>query len=474
MKLSNLLDCEYDIEITSLSFDSKTCVQGSLYFCLVGTNYDGHDFCEQAIQNGAVAIICQKTVHISQNIPVVVVDDTRHYLAVCSSRFYGEPSKKLKLIGITGTNGKTTTSYIIHNILLQNGRKAGLIGTNGVFYDNVSIPPQLTTPDPIDLNRILRDMVDCNIEYVVMEVSAHAISLNKIDGLHFEVVAFTNLSEDHLDYFEDMDAYGIAKAKLFQPYYSKNAVFNIDDKFGQSLYKACTLNKISYGCENPADVFAINLAMSVEGIEYVLNLNDQIEDIKFCMSGRFNMYNTLCAAAVCNMLNIPIKDIRNGIKKLTKVDGRFNIINTTKYGIIIDFAHTEEGLINILCAINEFKKGKLITVFGCGGNRDRDKRAPMGRAATNFSDYVVITSDNPRYESPTDIIEDISSGIIKDNYKIIVDRKEAIKFALGIAQQNDIVLIAGKGAEKYQEIKGEKYEYNDETFVKSIIEEQGI
>lgn len=474
MKLCDLVECNEQTEITSLSFDSNSCVTGSAYFCLVGGTFDGHDFCEQAVQNGAVAIIACKKIENEFTVPIIVVDDTRHALAVASSRFFGDPSQKLKLVGITGTNGKTTTSYIVKSILSESGYRVGLIGTNGIFYGNTSIAPTLTTPDPIELNRALKNMVDDGVEYAVMEVSAHALKLNKIDGLNFEVVAFTNLSEDHLDFFGDMEEYRRAKAQLFLPYYSKNAVINVDDAFGRALSKACPLNLVTYGCDNPADVFAIDIKMSIDGLEFVINLCDEVEEIKFCMSGRFNVYNVLCAAATCKVLAVPLDKIKKGVQNLKKVDGRFNIINTTKYGIIIDFAHTEDGLFNILKAINEFKKGRVITVFGCGGNREKEKRAPMARVATSMSDFTVITSDNPRYESPDSIIDEIEKGVKNRNYMRITDRREAIKFALEYADKNDIVLIAGKGAEEYQEINGIRYEYNDEAYVKQLIEDKGI
>lgn len=468
MKLNKILKCAFETEIDELTIDSRAKCKNGLYFCLTG-NKDGHDYAEQAVNNGAVAVVCQRALDI--NVPQIVVKNARGAMTEAASAFYGHPEKKLKLVGITGTNGKTTTSFIVKSILESYKKIVAVIGTNGVFYKSRQLPSSLTTPDPIDLFRLLKELADEGIEYVVMEVSAHAAALDKVQGLSFEVAAFTNLSQDHLDFFADMNDYFAAKRKFLGA--SRRIIANADDSYGLKIL-ADTEGAISYGYDNPSDIFGINLVMSEQGLCYVLNIMDEIINVKFSLPGRFNMYNTMCAAAVCYALGVPSAVIEQGIRRVKKVDGRFNIINTTSCSIIIDFAHTDDGLKNILAAIREFSRGKIITVFGCGGDRDRTKRAKMGSAAAKGSDYVVITSDNPRFERPMDIIHDAEKGVGNCPHSLIEERKEAIRYAVRHAGRDDIILIAGKGAEKYQEIMGKKIPYSDEDFVMQLVAEEGI
>lgn len=479
MKLENLVEdcnsCYAEIEIGGLSFDSRLVKKGDLFFCLDGRNADGHDFAAQAVASGAVALVVNRLLSLS--IPQIVASDTRSAMAIAASNFYGNPSNSIKMVGITGTNGKTTTSYILKSILEEHGEKVGLIGTTAIIFGNQKFDASLTTPDPIELNRILKAMADDNVTIAVMEVSAHALALNKLDGVVFDVAGFTNLSRDHLDFFIDMQAYSDAKLKLFTLLKARLAVVNIDDKLGQTIVRRGGLPIITYGCENPADAFAIDLTMSVDGLEYVLNINDDIGEVKFNLPGRFNMYNTLCAASLASALGASMNSIVDGIGNLKKVDGRFNIINTSKFSVIIDFAHTDDGLKNILSAIREFADNRIMTVFGCGGNRDKTKRPIMGEVACKNSDWCYVTSDNPRSEVPEDIISDIVFGIKacgKRNYCAYPDRKEAIKAAFSQATIGDVVLIAGKGAEKYQEIMGVKQPYNDEQYVLELIKENNL
>lgn len=478
MLLSSLgfeVDSEDDVDVKGLAFDSSQVREGYLFFCLVGKENDGHTFAMDALSRGAVAIVVERRLAI--DCLQLDVENSRRALSLASSAFYGHPSKRLKMIGVTGTNGKTTTTYIIKSIIDASGYSCGIIGTNKIEYSNKTVKPHLTTPDPIELFGTLKDMTDSGVQYVVMEVSAHALALNKVDGITYEVVAFTNFSRDHLDYFGDMEHYANAKVSLFTHEHARLAVVNADDELGEQIIKACPLNTISYGVDNPSDVFGIDLNMSAYGLSYVINALDEVAKVKFNLTGRFNMYNTLCAAAVGRALDIPMNTIVKGIRNVKKVEGRFNIINTTKCNVIIDFAHTDDGISNVLHAIREFAPSRIITVFGCGGNRDKSKRAEMGRIATTLSDYCFVTSDNPRYEPPLDIILQIERGI-KDvgntNYTMVVDRKEAIRLALEMAEQDDIVLIAGKGAEQYNEVMGRREAYNDERYVMEIAVESGI
>ncbi|MCL2061987.1 MAG: UDP-N-acetylmuramoyl-L-alanyl-D-glutamate--2,6-diaminopimelate ligase [Firmicutes bacterium] len=480
MKLSRLLpECpaEYkDIEITDLVFDSRAVKKGSLYFCIEGTQTDGHEFAAFAAQNGAAALVCSR--HTQTNLPHLIVPDVRAALARAAARFYGEPAKKLKLIAVTGTNGKTTTTYIIKSILEAAKKKVGVIGTTAIYIGAERREALLTTPDPTDFHAILADMVGAGVEYVVMEASAHALALSKLEGVVFDAAAFTNFSRDHLDFFNNMENYFNAKKRLFTKKHTKFCVFNADDEKGRELAALCKLPFVTYGCYNPADIFAIRLSMSPDGLAYILNLKDDIADIKFSLPGKFNMYNTLCAAAVTGSLGIPLKHIVAGIKAVKKVDGRFNIINTSKCSIIVDFAHTDDGLSNILSAIREFAPRRVITVFGCGGDRDPSKRPVMGKIVSEKSDYCFITSDNPRNEQPEAIISEIANGVCPSRRtlcRLVSDRKTAIKQAVEFAESGDVVLVAGKGAEQYIETAGgQKIPYNDEQYILSLIEEKTI
>lgn len=476
MKLGNLLkgyDCGKfaDTEISGISHNASEVKKGDLFFCLRGSAFDGHDYAEVAAQNGAAAIACERSVNLE--CPCVTVPSARRALSEACAAFFGNPDREMKTFGITGTNGKTTTSYVLAEILREAGESVGLIGTNCIRYCGVSKPAKLTTPDPYELYSVMRKMKDAGVTAVVMEVSAHALELDKTRATLFDVAGFTNLSRDHLDYFGDMQSYGKAKAKLFDRRGSVCAAVNADDEFGRELLRSANIPVLAYGVKNPADVFGIELKMSAEGLEYVINIEDDIGEVKFALPGRFNMYNTLCAAAMAHLAGVSTEHILRGIRSLKRVDGRFNVINAARFSVIIDFAHTDDGLGNIITSVREFARKRIITVFGCGGNRDKTKRPVMGLLAASMSDLVVITSDNPRDEEPEDIISDVYAGVPENKRKSVYrepDRREAIKLAFKLAEEGDIVIVAGKGAEKYQEIKGVKYDYNDEDYIMRLLQ----
>lgn len=475
MRISELGIGESDIEITGLAIDSRKVQSGNLFFCLTGYSNDGHTFAADAVSRGAAAVVVER--RLALDVPQIEVDDARAALSKAASAFFGNPSKRLKMIGVTGTNGKTTTTYIIKSIIESAGHGCGLIGTNAVEYGGNKLDAGLTTPDPIELHSTLKDMLDAGIEYVVMEVSAHALELKKVDGIMYEVAAFTNLSRDHLDFFGDMESYKAAKKRFFDLSHARSAVVNADDATGTEIIESSSLPIVTYGVENPCDVFGIDPVMSAYGLKYVINMADSVGTVKFNLTGRFNMYNTLCAAAVCMTLGFSLADVIAGIRNVKKIDGRFNIINTAKCSVIIDFAHTDDGIANILRAIKEFAPARIITVFGCGGNRDEGKRAVMGKIVSQMSDFCFVTSDNPRFENPMSIIEQIVSGIKeigKTNYAAVEDRKLAIRKAIEMAEKDDIVLIAGKGAEKYNDVMGSKQPYNDEQYVMELAGEFGF
>lgn len=476
MRLNEIIPtAESDVEISGLALDSSKVKEGYLFFCLVGKVNDGHTFAADALARGAAAIVVER--RLALDCVQIEVDDTRRALSLAAAAFYGYPSKKLRIVGITGTNGKTTTTYIVKSIIEAAGKKCGLIGTNAVEYADFKNEAGLTTPDPIELHETFKAMADAGVEYVVMEVSAHALALKKTDGIMFETAAFTNFSRDHLDFFGDMQSYAAAKKSFFTPEHARAAVVNVDDELGMEILRDTALHTVTYGAENPSDVFGIDLEMSADGLSYVINMFDDVGKVKFSLTGRFNMYNTLCAAAIASSLGFSLSAVIDGIRNVKKVDGRFNIINTARCSVIIDFAHTDDGIANILRAIREFAPARIITVFGCGGNRDTTKRAIMGKIVSTLSDHCFVTSDNPRFEPPLDIILQIEKGIKEvgnTNYTAIVDRKEAIRAALAMANKDDIVLIAGKGAERYNDVMGRKQPYNDERYVLEIAGEYGI
>ncbi|MCH5155570.1 MAG: UDP-N-acetylmuramoyl-L-alanyl-D-glutamate--2,6-diaminopimelate ligase [Clostridiales bacterium] len=475
MRISELLPTTCDTEVLGLCFDSGKVKQGDLFFCLVGVENDGHTFAADAVSRGAAALVVERK--LALDVPQIEVSDTRKALSLAASAFYGNPSKRLKMIGITGTNGKTTTTYIVKSIIETAGHSCGLIGTNAVEYLGNVTDARLTTPDPIELHAILKEMSDAGVEYVVMEVSAHALKLSKIDGIVYEVAAFTNFSRDHLDFFGNMDNYAQAKASFFSLDHARSAVINVDDELGKTILKNSKLPAVTYGVDNPSDVFGIDLEMSAYGLSYVINMADSVGRVKFSLTGRFNMYNTLCAAAIAMSLGFDLQTVIAGIRNVKKIDGRFNIINMSKCNVIIDFAHTDDGIANILRAIREFAPARIITVFGCGGNRDKSKRAVMGKIVSQMSDYCIVTSDNPRFEPPMDIINEIAAGIDEiggKNYQKTVDRKQAIKDAISMADKQDIVLIAGKGAERYNDVMGSRTPYNDEQYVMELAGEFGF
>lgn len=468
VKVLNNIEHLYDLDIKNLSINSKNKNKSGAYFCLIGEK-DGHAFYKEAIKSGAVILFVQSLIK-DCIIPQILVENTREALSLCSCNFYGNPSKKLKMIGITGTNGKTTTSFIIKEILQSAGKKVGIIGTEGVLYNNLVVKTNMTTPDPIELNKILKKMVQAKIEYCVMEVSAHAIFYKKIEGIKYELGILTNLSQDHLDFFKDMKTYGDTKAKFLTKKYCKKIIVNGDDIFGRKLIKNQKIYKMVYGINSICDVFAIDIISNFNGSDFYINLFDKVEKIHLNLPCNYNIYNFLAGACACRLLGFDSKIVADGIKNLKGVKGRFDCINYKNINIVIDYAHTPDGIKNVLDNVNLLNKnGKIITVFGCGGNRDVLKRPIMGKIATNKSSFVILTDDNPRLEDPIKIIEDIENGIEKTNYKIIENRENAIKFALTIAKENDIVLILGKGAEPYQDICGVKVPYSDYKVVENYF-----
>ncbi len=476
MKLVNLLNgldkymfIGNDVEIKHLSNKSGGCKNDTLFFCINGINNCGYNFVEDAIKNGASAIVTDKKLKV--NATQIIVDDVRYAMSKISKIFYGECCDKLKIIGITGTNGKTTSSFIIKHILNVAGFKVGIIGTNGVYIDNKLISEDLTTPDPIDLHYYFKRMVNAKVDFCIMEVSAHAIDLKKIVGVKFRVGMFTNITNEHLDYFGNMRNYARTKLSLFTKEYVDEAVVNVDNSYGKLIAKMNTVPSVTYGIYNPSNSFAINMETSFLGSKFVVNALDSIFNIETTLIGEHNIYNILGAISVCKLLNIRDELIELGVNSLKQVDGRCNVtkLNNNNY-VIVDFAHTPDGFENVLKVFRKLVKGKLITIFGCVEYSDIKKRIMMGKIASNYSDYIILTADNPNNTLVSKINRDIKAGFKKfKNYIEIEDRKKAIEYGFGLLCKNDAVLILGKGGETKQLILGKSIRYNEQEVVNNLL-----
>lgn len=463
------------LKIAKLCCNTDDVVQNSMFFCLIGNALDGHNFAQSAVDLGASVLVVERFLQI--DIPQILVTSVRKAMAKFASNFYGNPKDKLCIIGVTGTNGKTTVTYMIENILKTAGKKVGVIGTIGIKFGDKIFDASLTTPDPIDLHRVFADMVKKGIEFVVMEVSAHAIYYEKIYSINFSVGILTNVTHDHLDFFGSFNKYFDTKRRFFTENFCKTIILNIDDKLGNDLFfkndKCKNLLKFSYGLKNKANFFAFNIKFENCKTEYILKIvNDEIS-ISTKLIGEFNIYNTMAAAGCCHGLGIKSKDIETGINTMDFVPGRVNVLKTkTNKMFVVDYAHTPDGLINVLKTVRGISKGKVVCVFGCGGNRDALKRPEMGKIAVLNSDFVIITSDNPRFENPRNIIDQIKKGAseVADNFTCVENRKDAIKLAYNMIKSGDFVVICGKGVENYMDIMGKKIPYSDFDVIREIIE----
>lgn len=477
MKLSELIkyidyksvEGHTDIEITGLCTESGKVKKGDLFICYLGGKHDSHDYISQIKAGGAVAVVCERK--LNSGLTEVVAADGRAAVAKIARAFYGFADKKLKLVAVTGTNGKTTVTYMLKSIFDKYSRKTAVIGTLGVAYGDKFISPELTTPDPIFLHGVFADMVSCGVEYAFMEVSAHALYYDKIAGLKFEVGIFTNCTQDHLDFFGDMKSYSDCKKKLFDNGRCGVAVINSDDPLGAKLLNQAE-NAASYGLENPADTFAVDINERLDGTSFIINLSDELYEIKLNLPAIHNVYNAMAAATCAKILGVDTETIADGLTQLKTVSGRLERVAEFNGGqIFVDFAHTPDGLEKCLSCLKKLCKGKLYCLFGCGGNRDTTKRPVMGEVAAKYSDFVIVTSDNPRYEDPYDIIRQIESGIKRRQvqYVTVTERETATEYAIKLLQSGDVLLVAGKGGETYQEIMGIKHDYNDKEVIHKII-----
>lgn len=466
------IEGDKNIEITGIEHNSKKIKSGNLFIAQKGYNHDGHNFINDAINKGALAVVKNQNIVVKKGITIIDVIDSTDALGYFSAKYYHQPWTNLNTIGITGTNGKTTVSYIIKSILEKNN-KVGIIGTMGVLIDNEMIKTPNTTPDSLEIQRYLNMMTKNKIEYCIMEVSSHALEMKRVKYMDFNIGIFTNLSTEHLDYHKTMDNYFKSKLKLFLKTDRLN-IINIDDPFGKRIIDSLNnrVETITYGIRNKADIFADEIYYNKSRLKFKLNTPNGSIDIQLKISGEFNIYNSLAAVASCYGLGVDIITIKEGLESFTGVKGRFERIETNQdFDVIIDFAHTPEGIKEVLRATDKFSEGRKIIIFGAGGDRDKSKRPEMGKIAGTYADFVIITSDNPRNEDPKAIAYDIVKGVRQTNtdYKIILDRKEAINYAIMNSICKDTILITGKGHEDRMVIKGKEVPFDDREIVLDIL-----
>ena len=458
-------------EITYITDSSAKVCEGCIFICIEGRHFDGHTKAAEALEKGAAAVVVQKDLGLKNQI---LVENTRSAYAKICAALFGHPERKLKIIGVTGTNGKTTSCFILKSILDKLGYKKGLLGTVKNVVGDKEYPAALTTPDCFELFGLFNEMVEYGCEYCVMEVSSQALDQRRVDGVHFAAAIFTNLTRDHLDYHGSFENYKAAKHMLFEN--SDMAVLNIDDESAEDMTAGTNCKKITFSVHNNhCDYSAKNIRISASGVKYELVSNGSIGRVKFAVPGNFSVYNSMGAAVCLVEMGMDFKTVLDALAECTGVPGRMEIVPTeTLYTVLIDYAHTPDGLENVLSTVREIAEGKVIVVFGCGGDRDRTKRPIMGEIAVRMADVAVITSDNPRSEDPEKIIEDITAGLGRHGAKVIVDsdRTGAIAKALEIAQAGDIVVLAGKGQETYQILASGKIHYDEREVVAKILSEK--
>lgn len=474
MKISEVMNGikSYDIyedrEVTFITDDSRKVTEGSIFVCIKGARFDGHDVAAQMLEKGAVCVVCERDLGLPNQI---VVENTRKAISLMCANYFGRPADKLKLIGITGTNGKTTTAFLIKNMLKKLGKKSGLIGTVKNMAGDKEYPAALTTPESFELHSLFNEMVNEGCEYCVMEVSSQALAQYRVEGLHFAAGIFTNLTQDHLDYHGSFENYAEAKSMLFTE--SDICILNLDDEHAMSMLRNTEGRMVTYSVnQDESDYTAKYIRYKNDGIEYELVTMGYVERVRVGIPGEFTVYNSMAAAVTLIELGFDFSEVLYALSLSEGVKGRIEVVPTdTDYTVIIDYAHSPDGLENIISSLRKIAKARIITVFGCGGDRDRTKRPIMGAIAAKLSDVIVVTSDNPRTEDPDAIIEDILTGIKGSKVRKIVetDRTKAIRAALEEAETDDIVLLAGKGHETYQIFGTEKIHYDEREVVRDIL-----
>lgn len=471
----NVLETTADMEmdISAVASDTrKEMIAESLFVALSGFAFDGNKYIPAAIEKGAAVVVTAKKPET--DVPYVLVEDDRLALARISANFYGHPADAMTMVGVTGTNGKTSVTWLLKQVLERcKGAKVGLIGTMENQIGDLVLATDRTTPESIQLQQLFAQMVDAGCSYAVMEVSSHAIALHRVEGIHFAVAAFTNLTEDHLDFHKTMENYGLTKAELFN--HCDKAVVNGDSPWGQRMVAGKDIPVLTTAVDGCGDLKAENIEFSGEGLRFTAVCGEKRVEVAVPIPGKFTVYNVLTVLGIAMQLGVALEDAAKALKNIRGVKGRVEVVPTPgkDFTILIDYAHTPDGLENVLSAVRGFCKGRLIAVYGCGGDRDRTKRPIMGEIGVRLADLAVITSDNPRTEVPGAIIDDILAGLgTAENYIAIENRVEAIHYAINIAKKDDIIVLAGKGHETYQEVMGVKYHMDEREIVAQYLEEE--
>lgn len=473
MRFSELYDGKNnikDFDVKGIFCDSRRVVKDSVFVCIVGSATDGHNFAKSAYENGAGAIICERDLGLPNQ---VIVDDSKAVYSTLCAKYFGNPAKGLKLIGVTGTSGKTSVTYMVKSLLEKQGKKVGLIGTIQNIIGNETLPAKNTTPDAYELQSLFSLMLKAGCEYVVMEVSSHALDQKRVYGLEFEAAVFTNLSQDHLDYHITIENYLQAKLKLFKM--TKKAIVNIDDEYAERVIAACDCPVITFSAKrNEADYTAKDIKFFADSVSYELVTNNNIGRVKISTPGIFTVYNSMAAGIVGIAIGIEFNNVVSSLCEVSTVKGRVEVYPCDKdFSIVIDYAHTPDELENVCSMFNKIKKGRLVTLFGCGGDRDKTKRPIMGEVVSRLSDFAVVTSDNPRSEDPDAIIQDILVGMKdkKTPYKVITNRAEAIEYAIKNAKKDDVILLAGKGHETYQILSSGTIHFDEREVIEKVLSE---
>ena len=457
-----------DTEINEVRYDSRAVRPGDLFVAIRGYATDGHQYIGKALEQGAAAIVCEEA---PAGVPVVVVENARRALAEIAANRFGHPADSMTMLGVTGTNGKTTTTYLVKHMLEDAGHKVGLIGTNQNLIGDEVVETERTTPESYELHALFARMRDAGCTHVIMEVSSHSLVLDRVHGIHFAVGAFTNLTQDHLDFHKTMEEYRRAKALLFT--ISDKGVINLDDPAAGAMLADAKCPCLTFSCEkDAADLTAKNLKLHADGVEFVAATKGDLARVKLPIPGHFSAENALTALGIVLQLGMPLADAAKSLATATGVKGRVEVVPTdTDYTVLIDYAHSPDGVENVLRAVRGFARGRVVALFGCGGDRDRTKRPKMGKIAADLADFCIVTSDNPRTEDPKTIIDDILEGMkgTKTPMQVIVDRPEAIHWALAHAKKDDIIVLMGKGHETYQEVNHVKHHMDEREIVRDFF-----
>ena len=478
LKLKNILK-DVDVEeiinfknydIRSITHISADVEKSSMFICIEGQNFDGNDYAEVAVSCGAKCVVSNKKLDI-KNATIVIVKDVRIAMSMIAKNYYHRVCDKLKIIGVIGTSGKTTTSTLIASFLRKKDNNIGVIGTNGIFIGDLKLDNKFTTPDPLELHYIFFQMHLMGVKTVVMEVSAQAIYLHKLFGIMFDICVFTNISKEHLDFFETMENYVRCKMSFFHPKNMIECVINVDDFYGMELAYKSLIPCVTYAIKEPANSFAIDIKLSLDGSSFVANILDEIIEVNSIMVGEFNVYNLLASMTVAKMLNMTADEISDAVNNLKPIDGRFNVFEFDNKKIIVDFAHTPDSIEKTLSVVKHFSTGKIITLFGCVGYSDKEKRKEMSMMVDKYSDYIIISTDNRGTTPFQEICDDMIAGIVKCDHIAIEERSDAIKYGIEMLSNGDILCVLGKGAENFQKINEERIEYSDLEVVKRLLKD---